>query len=278
MTGGIPRYLEEINPSLSAEQNIKNLCFTPEGILFHEFDQIFSDLFATKQTVYREICEVLALGSTDAKTIYQHIGLTGGGDDYTYLKSLVLSGFVTKDYSWHIKNGEMAKIAWYRLSDNYCRFYLKYILPNRYKIEADDYQEIALTMLPAWSTILGLQIENLVLNNRKLIHSALGISQQEIISNNPYRQHATKTKAGCQIDYLIQTRFNTLYLCEIKYSRDPIQKEVISEVQHKIDALKVTRNFSIRPVLIHCNQVSAAVKDSGFFANIIDFSAFLEDC
>ncbi len=33
VTGGVPRYLEEIQPKLTAEQNIKNLCFSQGGIL-----------------------------------------------------------------------------------------------------------------------------------------------------------------------------------------------------------------------------------------------------
>ena len=38
--GGVPRYLEEIKSDLSAEDNIKNLCFKTSGILSHEFDDI----------------------------------------------------------------------------------------------------------------------------------------------------------------------------------------------------------------------------------------------
>jgi AAA+ ATPase superfamily predicted ATPase len=45
VTGGIPKYLEEINPKLSAEDNIKRLCFTHDGFLVEEFEQIFSDIF-----------------------------------------------------------------------------------------------------------------------------------------------------------------------------------------------------------------------------------------
>ena len=48
MTGGIPKYLEEIIPSQSSEDNIQRLCFQSEGLLFREFDQIFSDLFSKK--------------------------------------------------------------------------------------------------------------------------------------------------------------------------------------------------------------------------------------
>lgn len=38
VTGGVPRYLEEIDYSATAEQNIKDLCFRKEGILFNEFE------------------------------------------------------------------------------------------------------------------------------------------------------------------------------------------------------------------------------------------------
>ena len=45
MTGGIPWYLEQINPKLTALENIRRLCFTPEGLLVDEFKNIFHDLF-----------------------------------------------------------------------------------------------------------------------------------------------------------------------------------------------------------------------------------------
>jgi len=55
VTGGVPRYLEEMNPTLSADVNIQRMCFTPEGLLFKEFDLIFHDLFSRRDKVYREI-------------------------------------------------------------------------------------------------------------------------------------------------------------------------------------------------------------------------------
>ena len=39
ITGGIPRYLEEVDYKNSAEQNITDLCFNPSGILFHNTRQ-----------------------------------------------------------------------------------------------------------------------------------------------------------------------------------------------------------------------------------------------
>jgi len=45
ITGGVPRYLELMAPSKSAEENIKQMCFTKDAILLKEFDRIFSDIF-----------------------------------------------------------------------------------------------------------------------------------------------------------------------------------------------------------------------------------------
>lgn len=47
LTGGVPRYLEEINYNQSAEENYKNLCFSKNGFLLFEFLKIFNDVFGS---------------------------------------------------------------------------------------------------------------------------------------------------------------------------------------------------------------------------------------
>jgi len=74
----------------------------------------------------------------------------------------------------------------------------------------------------------------------------LGIHSQSIINENPYFQRATTRKMGCQIDYLIQMRLNTFYICEIKFHHKPITKTIIPEIQQKIEKLKMPKNTRIR--------------------------------
>ena len=57
VTGGVPRYLEEIQPQQTAEQNIGWLCFREGALLFDEFDRIFADLFDKKAQAYRKIVQ-----------------------------------------------------------------------------------------------------------------------------------------------------------------------------------------------------------------------------
>ena len=122
---------------------------------------------------------------------------------------------------------------------------------------------------------MGLQFENLVLNNFHSVYKSLGIDPSEVIYDSPYFQRATKTHPGCQVDYLIQTKFNTLYLCEIKFSKESIGVSVVKEVEEKKKRIAKPKNCSIRPVLIHLNGVTDAVVESDFFAKIVDFGQFL---
>ena len=124
---------------------------------------------------------------------------------------------------------------------------------------------------------MGLQFENLVLNNRKIIKEIIGIQDHEVVYDNPFFQHKTKLQKGCQIDYLIQTKFNTLYVCEIKFSKKPVVFDVIKEVEEKIQRLQTPKYFTCRPVLIHVNGVEEKVQEVGYFSKIIDFSECLTD-
>lgn len=270
ITGGVPRYLEEIRSELTAEQNILQWAFHPEGILFHEFDRIFSDLFSKRSGIYQAIVEKLAYGSLGFNQLCEMLNYQKSGVLSNYLEDLIETGYIARDYTWHLKTGKLSSLSHYRLCDNYLRFYLRYILPNKARIEKGR-----MLSVPAWHAIMELQFENLVINNFRLLDSVLGIRSEEIIYDNPFFQKTTQAQPGCQIDYLIQTRFNTLYICEIKFSTEAISVEVVKEVQEKISRLKMPKGYSIRPVLIHVNGVTPAIIESGFFAHIVAFGDLL---
>ncbi len=141
---------------------------------------------------------------------------------------------------------------------------------------AGHFEFSSFNFLPAWSSIIALQIENLVLNNRHEIITRLGIPKNEIIFHGPFIQRATEKNKGCQIDYLIQTQFNTLYLCEIKFSRNLIEKSIIDEIEQKIKALGVPKNTSIRPVLIQVGKLHDHLIDAQYFSNTIDLTQLLD--
>lgn len=271
VTGGVPRYLEEIRPEISAEENIKRICFSPEGFLFNEFNQIFSDIFISKTHLYFKILEALVDEELQPINLSKKIEVPLNNALLEYMEELVMAGFLERDYTWSIQTGKTSKLSCFRLKDNYSRFYLKYILPNRHKIEQGSFTNKTLSNIPGWSSMMGFQFENLILNNRSKIWEILKISPDEIVWDNPYFQKKTTKQEGCQIDYLIQTKFNNLYICEIKFSKNEIKLDVINEVQKKIDLLKIPKGFSCRPILIYVNELNERILEEDYFAQTIDF-------
>lgn len=74
---------------------------------------------------------------------------------------------------------------------------------------------------------------------------ALGIKPDEIVTDNPFFQHKTVKQKGCQIDYLIQTKHNTLFACEIKFTKKTIDSQIIHEVKEKLSKLALPKGFAL---------------------------------
>ena len=271
VTGGIPGYLLRINPKQTAEENIQRLCFSRKGSLVREFDGLFSYLSSPRNQLYKKILLFLAEKNATGEQLSEALGKTKGGDITKYLNDLCENGFIAREFTWHLKDGAISKLSRYRLSDNYTRFYLKYMEQNKAGILRGQ----VLNLPNSWLGILGYQFENLVLSNSGRIQQLLGIQSSDIVCHGPYFQTETATRKGCQVDYLIQTKYNNLFVVEIKFKSDRIDSSIISEVQEKIALLEKPKGFSCRAVLIHVNGVVPSVVESDFFSKIIDFGSFV---
>lgn len=273
VTGGIPRYLEEINPKLDAEKNIKQIAFTAGALLVDEFDKIFSDLFGKNSVEYQSIIRLLIHQPLSTEEIAKSLQIELSGHLSNKLTVLKECGFLVRDYVWQGKK-RVSKLSKYRLKDNYLRFYLKYIESKKELIERKMYQDIDLENLPDWSSIMGLQFENLVLNNLNQIIKILEISPESLYSASPYFQNPTKSNPGCQIDLLIQTK-HTIYLVEIKFGKT-IGIEIVDEIIEKIKRLKIPKTISLRPVLIYQGELSKQIIKENFFSHLIPFDNLLK--
>jgi hypothetical protein len=241
--------------------------------LFKEYNEIFYDSFGRRAPAYQNIIEKLSTGFFGIDEISEHLGWKRGGRVSDYLEDLCRSGFVSRCVSKAPGIKTSPKNVRFRLSDNYLRFYVKYIRPVELQIEQGLYRFLDLESLPGWETIMGFQFENLVLNNIQSVCESIGVSMSTLKNAGPYFQKKTQKRPGCQIDLLIETRY-TLYICEIKF-RKKIEKSVISNVSKKIQYLVFPKRFTVRPILIYAGELGPGIKDSDFFSGIISFDQLL---
>lgn len=275
VTGGVPKYLEEIDKNLGADENIHKLCFLPSGLLFNDYNYIFSSMLEQQSAIYQQIVEALCNKNLQHQELLVELNKKSGGIISDQTNELETAGFISKDYTWHLKTGNFSRFCQYRLSDNYIRFYIKYILPNHPKIKLNKFEVSSLSVLPGWLSIMGFQIENLILNNRKRLFELLNIYPADVEFDGPFFQRKTAKLKGCQIDYLIQTKQGLIFLCEIKFSRSMIGNSIITEVKEKMHRLSTPRNISIIPVLIHIADLHDSIIDCHFFGKTINIQKLL---
>lgn len=122
---------------------------------------------------------------------------------------------------------------------------------------------------------MSLQLEALLLQNRLLLFQKLGIPPIDIVRSGPYRQTKTTKQQGCQIDYLIQTKTNSLFICEFKLKKREIGSDIITEMQERVARLKAPKGFAKIAVLFHVSGVTPAAATSPYFYRIVDIADFL---
>lgn len=274
VTGGVPRYLEAIDPALSADENIRRLCFLPKGMLVGEFEELFGAAFGEKAVFQKNILRVLSTGAKGGKEIAEALGCENNGHLASRLEELSVGGFLSKDAGDNPETGKPARLVRWRIRDNYTRFYLKCVEPHLEAIRKNLFAFSSLELLPGWNAILGLQFESLVLANLPALLPKLGLGRTLVLSAAPWRKKGGEDgKGGCQVDLLLQTA-RAVMLVEIKRRRD-LDRSVIEETEEKLNAFPRIPGKSIRTALVYSGNLSPAVEAEGLFDHIVPVEELL---
>lgn len=270
VTGGVPKYLEEIDPSISADENIRRMCFIPTGTLVEEFSQIFSEIFEESAAVKKDILRALSSGSLTGSEIAARLSIDRNGHLTRHLDELESAGFVARDGGLNPETGNPAKIIQYRIRDNYTRFYLHHMEPRIAAIKAGSFAFETLDGLAGWQSILGLQFEALVVNHYRELLPMLNPGGNLILSATPY---CKRGKDGVQVDLLLQMR-NAVELVEVKRTQN-IDESVEAEMERKVAKMPIRGRKSVRTALVYDGKLSPAIRENGYFDIIVSAKEWL---
>ena len=235
--GGIPFYLKAIEKGLSAMQNINQLCFTSNGLLYQEFDRLYSSLFKNSE-VYIEIIKAIAKQpqGIDQGVLENSLKLSVSGGTLTKrLSELEAAGFIIS----FVPYGREKKGIYYRIIDEYTLFYLRWIKPvqNRIKLathQANYWQSKCQSA--QWKSWVGCAFEAFCYKHIDQIARALKIHAGFTVGTWRHIAKSTKEK-GSQIDLLLDCDDDVINIVEIKYSKKPfrITKQYATQLGDKID-------------------------------------------
>jgi AAA+ ATPase superfamily predicted ATPase len=210
--GGVPYYLSMLVKNLGPTQNIDRLLFVSNAPLKNEFNEVYRSLFRAAD---RHISIVSALSKTKAgltrDEIIKAAKIPGGGNFTKTLSELEQCGFIEK-YSNFTKQKNN---AYYRLTDPFTLFWLRYVNNNNSRDEYYWTNSIDDGGRRAWS---GHAFELVCLLHIPQIKRKLGISG---ISTEVFTWRSKEYSPGTQIDLLIARKDGVINLCEMKYSLHP---------------------------------------------------------
>jgi uncharacterized protein len=231
--GGIPHYLKEVKPGLSAAQNIDQICFDKNGLLRDEFTKLYPALF---ENADKHIRVIRALASKwkglTRMEILTMSRLTDGGSLTRILSELTSSGFITAYMPFGKKKRDML----YRLTDEYSLFYIRFIEKQQ---KPGTNVWLKLSQLPIWKSWSGFAFESVCLKHSAYIKHALGI-HGVYSEESAYIYKGDKHNDGFQIDLLIDRQDAVINICEMKFysGQFTIDKSYAGELRNKINGFK----------------------------------------
>jgi predicted AAA+ superfamily ATPase len=268
--GGVPQYLKEVLPGQSAAQNIDRICFTKDGALQKEFGNLYQSLFNEAD---KHISIVRALSAKPAgltrKEIIAECGLSTGGTATLLLEELTESGFI----SAYLPFEKNLRDSIYKLSDEYSRFYLKFVENSR---ASGAGTWIKLSAAPSWRSWSGTAFESVCLKHTKEIKAALGIAGV-YTEESAWRYVPGKGQPGAQIDLLFDRQDFCISICEMKFSNSSfsIDKAYAAELMKKREVF-VNKTKTLKTIFIVI-VTTFGTQDNSYKTGLVQNDITLED-
>jgi len=216
--GGVPKYLSYVARGKSAAQVVNDVCFSLNGALYDEFNNLYKSLFESHE-YHIAIVKVLSRSreGLTKNELLDKAKLTSGGTSSKIIEELVDAGFLICVPLFNRKKAGSI----YRLIDEYSLFYLTWIADNsKIGLESVDPEFwIKKQGTSKWTAWSGCAFESLCLKHIQKIKKALGISGISTVESGwHYLPKKGMDQQGAQIDLVIDRADRCINLCEVKYS------------------------------------------------------------
>lgn len=157
---------------------------------------MFNDVITQQPNFTSKVLRCLVDGSRTVTEVSEMLRLEKGGRVSDALNRLAEAGMVSVDAGKNPETGKDVREQRFRLKDNYARFYVKYTEPVKKMIDDRRYSFKTLETLDNWDSVMGLQFENMVVNNYGSLISYLHLSDVLLTSAAPYRKSPCAVQAA----------------------------------------------------------------------------------
>lgn len=264
ITGGVPKYMEFFSDGQPLYEQIKENVLSKNGFLYEEPNFLLTDEVQVP-TNYFSIIKVIADGNHKLGTIAGILGLETSALT-PYLKTLSELGFIEKQVPVTEKNAEKTRKGLYFISDNFLRFWFRYVYPYKGELELDNMQ-ISLDELDKdfKEKFVAFAYEDIC----KEIFTRLCSDKAIDFTPSKIGSYWLNDKSGnTQIDVMaVDTVNKRLFAGECKYHNQPIDADVYFELVKKVD-----NSSEIKSAFKGYTVIYGVFSKSGFTSRMTDIS------
>ncbi|HAY97751.1 MAG TPA: ATP-binding protein [Ruminococcaceae bacterium] len=264
ITGGVPKYMEFFSDGQPLYEQIKENVLSKNGFLYEEPNFLLTDEVQVP-TNYFSIIKVIADGNHKLGTIAGILGLETSALT-PYLKTLSELGFIEKQVPVTEKNAEKTRKGLYFISDNFLRFWFRYVYPYKGELELDNTQ-ISLDELDKdfKEKFVAFAYEDIC----KEIFARLCSDKAIDFTPSKIGSYWLNDKSGnTQIDVMaVDTVNKRLFAGECKYHNQPVDADVYFELVKKVD-----NSAEIKSAFKGYTVIYGVFSKSGFTSRMTDIS------
>ncbi len=264
ITGGVPKYMEFFSDGQPLYEQIKENVLSKNGFLYEEPNFLLTDKVQVP-TNYFSIIKVIADGNHKLGTIAGILGLETSALT-PYLKTLSELGFIEKQVPVTEKNAEKTRKGLYFISDNFLRFWFRYVYPYKGELELDNMQ-ISLDELDKdfKEKFVAFAYEDIC----KEIFARLCSDKAIDFTPSKIGSYWLNDKSGnTQIDVMaVDTVNKRLFAGECKYHNQPVNADMYFELVKKVD-----NSSEIKSAFKGYTVIYGVFSKSGFTSRMTDIS------
>ncbi len=232
--GGVPKYIEIVNPGKSLLENVRKHILSKNGYLYAEPRFLLSEE-VTETATYFSILKTIAEGERKMGNIASRLqvstqNLTG------YFNMLIDLGLIERQIPVTEDMPEKSKKGLYFIKDNFFRFWFRYVFAHQSYLEMDNTEYVIRKLKADFDQFVSLAFEDIV---QDMLFSG---SMRKLLPFAPERWGRWWDKKD-EIDIMaINSKEKKAFFVECKWSRNPVDINILQDLKRKADRVMWLKN------------------------------------
>lgn len=223
--GGVPAYLIQFTDKFSIRQNIEKQILKPTAFLHDEVRFILMEELRDPKH-YLSVLQSIAFGNIRMNDIVQRTGIERGPVS-KYLSVLQDLRLIERETPVTEKRPEKSRKGIYRLSDNFFRFWFRFVLPYKSRlVEGGERKIMEEGILPHLDNFIGQAFDKICIEILRYLADEKKIKLNYDLAGRWWNGNE-------EIDLVAMAGDKPVFAAECKWSKRPVGIDILKELRRK---------------------------------------------